>query len=449
MITSLRLKHFKSWKDTGEMRLAPLTALFGSNSSGKTSLLQWMLLLKQTIESSDRNQALHLGDDRSAADMGTFQDLIFQHNEQNCMQWDMSWNLLEPLSIDFPEHQPPAITGQKMSYEAELQWKTNKIVVNKLEYRFSDKSFGMKAEAGNNAEYDLYADNFSFVRSRGRAWRLPQPVKCYGFPDHVRAYYQNAAFLSDFELELEKLFSRIYYLGPLRDHPKRQYTWAGSKPGDMGSRGERVVDAILAAGESGSYISPGHRRKRLTLEVRIATWLKQLQLVDSFEVRRVAEGSKLFQVWVRRSSDSPEVLLTDVGFGVSQILPVIALCYYVPEHSIIILEQPEIHLHPRVQAGLADVFVDAIQNRHVQIILESHSEHLLRRLQRRMAEETFEAHQAALYFCKNEKGTSSLEQLKIDAFGRIENWPPDFFGDEFGDIAEMSKAILQRKKRAS
>jgi predicted ATPase len=66
---------------------------------------------------------------------------------------------------------------------------------------------------------------------------------------------------------------------------------------------------------------------------------------------------------------------------------VLVLCYYVPEGSILILEQPEIHLHPSVQTGLADVFIDAVKTRKVQIILESHSEYLLRRLQRRIAEE--------------------------------------------------------------
>ena len=69
-----------------------------------------------------------------------------------------------------------------------------------------------------------------------------------------------------------------------------------------------------------------------------------------------------------------------MGIGVSQVLPVLVLCYYVPEGSTIILEQPELHLHPSVQAGLADVFIDVIKHRNVQILLESHSEHLLRRL---------------------------------------------------------------------
>ena len=94
-----------------------------------------------------------------------------------------------------------------------------------------------------------------------------------------------------------------------------------------------------------------------------------------FRVVPVAEGSRLFEVRIRKSPKAAEVFITDVGFGVSQ-------SFYVPEGSTVILEQPEIHLHPSVQSGLADVFIDVWRKRNVQILVESHSEHLLRRLRR-------------------------------------------------------------------
>ena len=134
-----------------------------------------------------------------------------------------------------------------------------------------------------------------------------------------------------------------------------------------------------------------------------------------------------------------------MGFGVSQILPVLVLCFYADKGSTIILEQPEIHLHPAVQAGLADVFIDAVKRRNIQIIFESHSEHLLKRLQRRIAEEKLAVKDTALYFCESENGDSILKQLDIDEFGNIINWPKDFFGDEFGEMAAMTKAAISRK----
>ena len=148
---------------------------------------------------------------------------------------------------------------------------------------------------------------------------------------------------------------------------------------------------------------------------------------------------------VKRGPKSSKVLITDVGFGVSQILPVLVMCYYVPDGSTILLEQPEIHLHPSVQMGLADVFIDVAKNRHVQIILESHSEHLLSRLQRRLAEESVSKDDIALYFCSAGAAGSQLNELDIDLYGNIRNWPTDFFGDQFAEVAARQKAELKRQ----
>jgi predicted ATPase len=178
-------------------------------------------------------------------------------------------------------------------------------------------------------------------------------------------------------------------------------------------------------------------------------WLKELGLIHDFSVRAIAEESNQYQVKVQKAPDSAEVLITDVGFGVSQILPVLVLCYYVPEHSTVLLEHPEIHLHPSAQSGLADVFIDVIRNRHLQIIVESHSEHLLRRFQRRIAEEKLASDEAAFYFCEMRAGGSSLTPLELDLIGQISNWPRDFFGDEFGEMAEITKARLKRKQSQS
>lgn len=457
MITKLAARNFKSWADTGHIRLGPITGLFGTNSSGKTSLLQLLLLLKQTADSPDRTQVLNLGDERNLVELGTFQELLFSHDLGKTLEVSLDWLLPESLTVEDPAFKGKKLfEGETLGFSSSIQWRNGsakdlgRAAVQEMHYCFAGTKFGMSPSGRKVAEFDLYQTdaNFKFVRVQGRPWKLPPPAKCYGFPDQVRAYYQNASFLSDLELQFEQLFSRVFYLGPLRDYPKRQYQWAGAQPADMGRRGERVVEALLASRESGVSYSLGRGIRRQTLEQRVAWWLKELELISSFEVRPVTEGGKLFQVWVRRHPRAAEVLITDVGFGVSQILPVITLCYYAPEGSTIILEQPEIHLHPRVQAGLADVFLDVVGQRKVQIILESHSEHLLRRLQLGIAEEKLTNTEASLYFCSTEQGASHLTLLELDLFGNIVNWPKDFFGDEMAEIAAMQKAILERKRRA-
>jgi predicted ATPase len=137
------------------------------------------------------------------------------------------------------------------------------------------------------------------------------------------------------------------------------------------------------------------------------------------------------------------VAFTDIGFGVSQVLPVITLCYYVPERSIVILEQPEIHLHPAVQMALADAIIDAVKTRSIQVIIESHSEHFLLRLQRRIAEKELTPNDARLYFCELQGGESHLLPLQVDNSGNILNYPPDFFGDPLQETLERRKAALK------
>lgn len=457
MLTKLVLEGFKSWRDSGQVSLAPITALFGPNSSGKSSMLQLLLLLKQTADSPDRSQVLNLGDDRTPVELGTFQDVLYKHDLAQKLSWELDWTITQPLVVQNPDRPDQELfSDDHLGFRAEVAVARGndglgRPYVDRMAYRFAGSEFGMSPTTGRKREYELFEDraDFRFIRTPGRVWNLPPPTKCYGFPDQVRAYYQNAAFLSDFELRFEELFKRLFYLGPLREYPKRQYSWSGALPVDVGLRGERVIDALLASREAGHIISMGRGKKGLTLEERVARWLMALGLIRNFEVRAITSGGKLFQVWVKRNDDASEVLITDVGFGISQILPVIALCYYVPEGSVVLLEQPEIHLHPSVQSGLADVFIDAVKTRRIQLIIESHSEHLLRRLQRRIAEEALSVDNTALYFCSSERGESKLTTLQLDLFGSIKNWPKDFFGDEFGEISATQEAVLRRKKAAA
>lgn len=449
MLTHLRLRNFKSWADTGDVALRPITGLFGSNSSGKTSLLQALLLLKQTSESTDRGQVFHFGNRKAAVDLGDFSSVVHRHEAAAPLDISLRWKRSKAFRIRDSKrvdiNLPPGSSGFFVSATQDGSPRAPKIRVDEMEYRVGRARFGMRRR--ESGTYELFQDgtDFRFTRSVGRPWRLPAPARCYGFPDEVRSYYQNAGFLADLELEFENQLRNVYYLGPLRAYPERRYDWAGARPSDMGRAGESAVDAILAARARGDRISLGRGRKRRTLEEHVAWWLRELGLIHDFRVEPVAEGLQIFQVVVRKSKTSASVPITDVGFGVSQILPVLVLCYYVPQGSTIILEQPEIHLHPAVQSGLADVLIDAHRHRGVQILLESHSEHLLRRLQRRVADETTSRDTVGLWFCQADRGHSSITRLHLDVFGSIRNWPADFFGDEFGEIAAIASHQNRRR----
>ena len=451
MLTRLRLENFKAWEDTGDVELKPITAFFGTNSSGKSSLIQSLLLLKQTAESSDRGAAFDFGDARGYADMGDFASVAHEHQVDRAMKISLDWDGGLPFSVTDPADGRQAARSRQLGFEvsshAETAEAIYRAVVDQMSYNVGGAVFGVRRTDDMRQRYDVFSENvhYEFVaRSDGPHFPTQPPdVKCYVFPYMARWRYLNAEFLPDLELELEKRLARVYYLGPLRAPPQRTYTWTGSQPYDVGRAGEYAISAILAARERRQNMRP----RDMSLEERVAHWLKKLGLIHDFRIERIADDSPLYRVNVRKSPRAVETLIGDMGFGVSQVLPALVLCFYAPEGSTVILEHPEIHLHPLAQAGLADALIDAYQKRRVQIIVESHSEHLLRRIQRRISEETISQDHVGMYFCSQDGGgASQIDRLELDEFGNIANWPENFFGDQFGEIAAMSEAAMKRRR---
>jgi predicted ATPase len=182
---------------------------------------------------------------------------------------------------------------------------------------------------------------------------------------------------------------------------------------------------------------------------KVSEWLKKLGLVSEFQLKPIDGMKRFYEPRVKVGSEQTDNSLIDVGFGISQVLPVITQLFAVPEHSIVLLEQPELHLHPSAQAGLADLFLEVAEKRHLQLIIESHSEHLLARLQRRIAESEnafASPEHIKMYFCEPGQDGATIQPVEVDRFGQIANWPQNFFGDISGDLEAMSRAGLKRRK---
>lgn len=457
MLKRLRIKNFKAWRDTGDIELAPITIFFGTNSSGKTSLHQLLLLLQQTAQSSDRRRVLHLGDQHSTIDLGSFSDIIHGHNKRAHLEFELAWRTPSPVEVKDPRSERRILSDSVLFGATIQQLASGKSSVMQMAYRLTKPTdileIGMRCKADNPEVYELTKKNYQPIRNQGRKWPLPPPTRFYGFPDEAVGYYQNTDFLADLNLELEKLLSSIYYVGPLREYPKRLYQWSGEEPLHVDVTGARAIEALLA-GQARRM----NRRPKENLQVFqaiVAGWLQRMNLIEDFEVRRIAEGRTEYEVILRTKDAQTKVKLTDVGFGISQVLPVVVECFYVKANSTVIFEQPEIHLHPSVQADLADLFIDATSirehgsPRNIQFIIESHSEHFLRRLQRRIAEGKIAHEKVAMYFCESSNTGSTIRRLEIDPYGRISDWPKHFFGDMIGDTAAQIRGTLNRMKQAS
>jgi predicted ATPase len=433
------------------MRMAPLTGFFGTNSSGKTAILQFLLMLKQTVESNDQSQVLNLGNENSSVDLGTVFNIAHQNRIPTSLSWSIEFlpNIERQLNIPIADLTlKTTIFLTHLGFSARVELEADKFYLSEFIYNSSTPT-GFGIERQNDGTYILFRSDCSEDRLSGHGMLIGLPIKHYQVDFGLQKVSSADKVVSADAIVLsantilysglyEASLKRIYYLGPIRDYPKRFYSWSGEKPQDVGRRGENTIAALLTA-----------RKQDPEIEIKIAHWLKVMGLIDDFKVDLIAPEQRLYQASVRIAPGGTYCPITDVGFGVSQILPVLVLCYYVPKGSTIIFEQPEIHLHPSAQQKLADVFIDVIKHRELQIIIESHSEHLLHRLQRRIAEEELAPEQAALYFCQMENdGASSLTALELDEFGNITNWPEDFFGNEMEDLVAMTEAAMQRSMDA-
>lgn len=454
MLTRARIKNFKAWRDTGDIRLAPLTVIFGGNSAGKSSLGHLLLALKQTMLLTDRKRALHLGGPSSLIDLGTFSDCLYAHDLNRKLEVSLRWTLPTPLEVSNTLEPTQAYSGTELSLEASLKAdKAEQPEIERIRYALLKNGVPqLEIDHGHGASgVTLKAKPLDLTKTMGRKWPLVAPEKFYRFADATLARFQNASFLSDFSLETERMLNALYYLGPLRSHPERIYQWSGEAPPDVGMRGERAVAALLAAEADERKLNRGRRQRQSRFAQFVAEWLKEMGVIHSFKVTPVAVGRKEYEVLIKTHTDAPEVKLTDVGFGVSQVLPALVEAFYAPRNSTIWMEQPEIHLHPQVQAHLADAFISAVQAweggqpRNVQLIVESHSEHFLTRLQRRVAEGVIAPADVAVYFCRRSGKFAELEPLQLDLYGNIENWPDNFFGDEMEDVVARTTAAMNRK----
>lgn len=424
-LSNLNFSNFKNWKNFNT-DLTKINLFFGQNSSGKSSIIQLLLLLKQTVENKDEKVVLFFGDDKkSYVNLGNFDEILNKAA------------LNKKLTIGFSFK----YFFSKINFNVEIDKKENGIIdVNKLNI--------LDIKNGNSINVQRNNKNFE-VNCKGAITNeevLVDRIKSfYGLPFNLFNENESNDVSHKLDFSIRSLLENIIYIGPLRENPKREYKWTASRHSHFGIRGENTFDAIITSITENEKYNSKYLNFTGSLAEIVGKWLVEFGMVEDFQIVPISEIKQLYQVNIKTKGSKNWVDICDVGFGVSQILPIIALCYYAPNGSIIIIEQPEIHLHPKVQSGLGDLLIDAALSRNIQFIIESHSEHLLTRIQRRIAEEKIDDKHIKINFCNLVDGESVLEELKVDDFGEISNWPENFFGDEMEEIYQMQKAILKRK----
>ena len=271
---------------------------------------------------------------------------------------------------------------------------------------------------------------------------LATPEQLAGYSERNTSEIENTAFVfSEGVLKFNEFLKRVVYLGPLREAPKDLYERDAaitSPQAPIGKRGELLARKIFE-NPVGNYPLPkgtsDDSPEGSTFKYAINCWLKAMGIaVTGVEVEQ--QGHFGYRLSVDGRS------LRMLGTGISQVLPVIALCLLAPEGGLILLEEPELHLNPRIQQELAGFFL-AMSTAGKQIIAETHSEYLITRLRLLAAKFPKTCDQFNFIFTsKNaEKGTV-YEEVRSDDSGAMPEWPEGFFDQVSNDMVELLEISL-------
>lgn len=398
-ITKMRVRGFKSINQEQEIEIRPLTILAGANSSGKSSMIQPLLLLKQTLEVAYDPGALWLNGP----------NVKFTSSDQflsRCGERDTSFSIGltvvgSPLAYNPQPSHPP--TDLEIVFSQQV--KSKKLDVQRMSYK--------QGENNKTLEAGMFLEGLPAIRHR-----------CFldiGFEGTNYKIYLNIFGTSTSPSSLFGSFiQEVIHLPGLRGNPERVYPVAA-----VGSMFPGTFDKY-AASVIAHWQENGLSEKLQALEENLShlglTWKVQVSSVDETQIElrvgRLPQGTQ-------NGSDAL-VNIADVGLGVSQTLPVLVALQEAQMGQLVYLEQPEIHLHPRAQTAMAKILADAAA-KGVRVVIETHSSLLLLAVQTLVAEGYIPPDLVKLHwFTRDEDGSTHITSADLDETGAFGDWPEDF-----------------------
>ena len=287
--------------------------------------------------------------------------------------------------------------------------------------------------------------------------RLAQALQHDKKPDYELVPYRLPEVLAAGIGYIERLFTTsLKYLGPLRDEPKAMYPLSGvHDPFDVGLRGERTAAVLDIHKARQIWYIPSSQfensevdssRALRSLEAAVVDWLQYLGVADSVKSHDRGKFGHELKVYLGDSARAHD--LTHVGVGVSQVLPILVMSLLAEPDTTLIFEQPELHLHPKVQTLLGDFFL-SMTALGKQCIVETHSEYLINRLRFRTAAAMKGnpwVSATKVYFVERPPDGSIFREVKINEYGAILDWPEGFFDQTQREAEEILRAAMQKKK---
>ena len=486
----INIRNFKGIKEFDYPSMTPTTILTGVNSGGKTSFIHFLLMIKQSIELGTHNRVLVLNG--PYVSLGMFEDIL---NTGDRVSFSMNFykdddeKVFKMLSrqifnrnkrmkslrnsdgfFDNSEKRNLKMDFDKICIKMEFREKSSKVVLSNLEVTLVDINSSKhqisfeEYRTGNNYKYEtnslLFTNPYYSVENKknvNEEFKLSGKTKLiidnllpsnplYDISDPIS--YSIIKYL--FKV-MNNFFESITYLGPLREEPHALYLKTSDIITSIGKKGENTI-SIMSENETKEILCPlyengNYLSEEKTLIEGVNYWLCHIfQLAKKIEVNSLSKGVKEVLITNFNSVKTP---ISSVGFGISQVLPIIVEGLVSANDTTLILEQPEIHLHPKIQSMLFD-FLYGLTVFGKKVIIETHSDHLINRLRLRIVEDSTNkiGNQTNLFFIEN---NYAIKNITIDSFGIIESWPEGFFDQNEIDTlailkAQTSKYISQMKE---
>lgn len=408
-IKSVSFENYKAFYEKQTMQLKPITILIGKNSSGKSSIAKLFTLLETSLK-GDIDEPLLLKN--NGVELGADFDNLFPENNPG------------GISLNFQ------ITFENnIQIEVGLLKKVNGYGLDIFNWKYKD----------NNQEFDLQDMNNMNPFTNGYINEIDQKFYECKFKGFTPTEFIKEGTNENLSANLKIPKIDVDYIGPFRILPQRCFSLTGkTKFRDTGITGE---NAYIMLGVS-------KLEKKDNLYEKVGEWYKEH--FDGWELI-VDDTSKRPLIQILLSKNDNEVNIMDVGQGMNQALPLVVRANVTDRpDSIIVLEQPELHLHPAAHGDLAELFAKSAKEKNNQtFIIETHSENIILRLRKLIVENDFGFTQDDLiiYWIEDaELKGKELREITVDEEGVLSDWPEGVFNEGMKEILEMQKALRRKQQ---